>query len=45
MIQTQARAARPGWEDEVRAGLAYRELQTAGTAQHVTMFTRCSFPA
>jgi len=24
---------------------AYRELQTAGTAQHVTMFTRCSFPA
>lgn len=24
---------------------AYRELQTAGIAQHVTMFTRCSFPA
>jgi hypothetical protein len=22
---------------------AYREQQTAGTAQHVTMFTRCCF--
>ena len=24
---------------------AYCELHTAGTAEHVTMFTRCSFPA
>jgi hypothetical protein len=42
----QLRNAPPATFDAVYDSFqsAYRELQTAGTAQHVTKFTRCSFP-
>jgi hypothetical protein len=41
----QLRDAPPATADAVYDSYqsAYCELQTAGTAQHVTMFTRCSF--
>jgi hypothetical protein len=41
----QLRSAPPATADAVYDSYqsAYRELQTAGTAQHVAMFTRCTF--
>jgi hypothetical protein len=41
----QLRDAPPATADAVYDSFqsAYRELQTAGSAQHVTMFTRCTF--
>jgi hypothetical protein len=41
----QLRDAAPATADAVYDSYqsAYRELQTAGTAQHVAMFTRCTF--
>jgi hypothetical protein len=42
----QLRNAPPATADAVYDSYqsAYRELQIAGTSQHVTMFTRCTFP-